>query len=153
MRLSSSPNLNINERELWGDTFFIQWLAKWFNIPIAVWSLTRKTRYLYFNKDANIDLYCILFHDANLVSGHYEPFIYKKLSMCNFEETNNYLSQICKNLEFHWNSIMHRMHTHGLRREITNTSSCGDSLFVEICYLIEIKFNVQSLRIYVVQSF
>jgi exonuclease III len=153
MRLSASPNLNINKRGLWGDTFCIRWLAKWLNIPVAVWSLTRKTRYLYFNKDANIDPYCILFHDANPVCGHYEPLLYKKLSTCNFEETNNYLSQMCKNLECHWNSIMHRMHSHGLRRAITNTSSCGDSLFVAICYLIATDFNVQSLRLYIVQSF
>jgi hypothetical protein len=153
MRLSASPNLNINNRGLWGDTFCIRWLAKWLNIPVAVWSLTRKTRYLYFNKDANIDPYCILFHDANPVCGHYEPLLYKKLSACNFEEANNYLSQICKNLECHWNSIMHRMHSHGLKRAIPNTSSCGDSLFVAICYLIATDFNVQSLRLYIVQSF
>jgi hypothetical protein len=42
---------------------------------------------------------------------------------------------------------------HGLRRAITNTSSCGDSLFVAICYLIATDFNVQSLRLYIVQSF
>jgi hypothetical protein len=153
MRLSASPNVNINERGLWGDTFCIRWLAKWLNIPVAIWSLTRKTRYLYFNRDAAIDPYCILFHDANPVSGHYEPLLYKKLSTCNFEETNTYLSQMCENLECHWNSIMHRMHTHGLRRAITNTSSCGDSLFVAICYLIATDFNVQSLRLYIVQSF
>ena len=125
MRLIASLNVNGNERGIWGDTFCIWWLVKWLKISIVVWSLTRKTRYLYFNKDSNIDPYCILFHDANPVCVHYEPLLYKKLSACNFEETNNYLSQICKNLECHWNSIMHRMHSHGLKRAIPNTSSCG----------------------------
>jgi hypothetical protein len=115
--------------------------------------MTRRTRYLYFNKDAAIDPYCILFHDANPACGHYEPLLYKKLSTCNLEEPNAYLSLMCKNLECHWNSMMHKMLTHGLRRAITNTSSCGDSLFVAICYLIAKDFNVQSLRLYIVQSF
>ena len=40
-----------SERGLWGDTFCIRWLSKWFNIPIGVWSLKMKTRYLFLNHD------------------------------------------------------------------------------------------------------
>jgi hypothetical protein len=75
--LSASSNVNENERGLWGDTFCIRWLEKWLNISIAVWSLMRKTKYFHFNINANADPYCILFHDANPVSGHYEPFFTK----------------------------------------------------------------------------
>jgi hypothetical protein len=99
MRLSASPILPAHERGLWGDTFCIRWLSKWLNISIGIWSLTRKTRYLLFNKTASDNPYCILFHDANVVSGHYEPLLYKKLSICNVEEAYIYLSLICKDLE------------------------------------------------------
>jgi hypothetical protein len=71
MWLSASSNVNENERGLWGDTFFIRWLEKWLNISIVVWSLTRKTKYFHFNRNANADPNCILFHDANPISGHY----------------------------------------------------------------------------------
>jgi hypothetical protein len=80
MRLAASSNVNENERGLWGDAFCIRWLARWLNISITVWSLTRKTRYLHFNRNANGDPCCILLHDANLVSGHCEPLLYKKPS-------------------------------------------------------------------------
>jgi hypothetical protein len=50
MRLSVSATLSPHERGLWGDTFCIRWLAKWMNISIGIWSLTRKRIYLLFNK-------------------------------------------------------------------------------------------------------
>jgi hypothetical protein len=81
MRLSASPILPARERGLWGDTFCIQWLSNWLNISIGIWSLTRKTRYILFNKTACNNPYCILFHDANVVSGHYEPLLYRNFSI------------------------------------------------------------------------
>jgi hypothetical protein len=78
MRFFASTNLNETERGLWGDTFCIRWLAKWLNVSIGIWSLTKKTRYFLFNKDANTYQYCILFHDANPINGHYEPLFAKK---------------------------------------------------------------------------
>jgi hypothetical protein len=151
--LSASSNVNENERGLWGDTFCIRWLEKWLNISIAVWSLMRKTKYLHFNKNANADPYCILFHDANPVSGHYEPLLYKKLARCNLEQPNTYLSPMCKNLEYYWKCNMDKMHSYGLSKAIPVVSSCGDSLFEAIFYLIATDFDVQSLRLYIVQSF
>jgi hypothetical protein len=81
MWLSASPILPAHERGLWGDTFFIWWLSTWINISIGIWSLTRKRRYLLFNKTASSNPYCILFHDANVVSDHYEPLMYKTFSI------------------------------------------------------------------------
>jgi hypothetical protein len=75
MRLFASPILPTHERGIWGDTFFIWWLSNWLNISIEIWSLTRKTIYLLFNKIASNNPYCIVFHDANVVSGHYEPLL------------------------------------------------------------------------------
>jgi len=48
---------------------------------------------------------------------------------------------------------MHRMRTHGLSSAVSNEFSCRDSLFETICYLVATNFNVQSLRLYIVQSF
>jgi hypothetical protein len=81
MRLSASATLPSHERGLWGGTFCIRWLDKWLNISIGIWSLTRKRRYLLFNKTASTNLYCIFFHDVNPLSGHYEPLLYKKVSI------------------------------------------------------------------------
>ena len=81
MWLSTSPILPAHERGIWGDTFCIRWLSNWMNISVGIWSLTRKTRYLLFNKIASNNPYCILFHDANFVSGHYEPLLYIKMSI------------------------------------------------------------------------
>jgi hypothetical protein len=102
MWLFASATLPAHERGLWGDTFCIWWLAKWLNISIGIWSLTRKRRYLLFNKTASRDSYCILFHDANPLSGHYEPLLYKKLSICNLGGPDIYLSLTCKYLQSHW---------------------------------------------------
>jgi hypothetical protein len=99
MQLSGSTILPAHERGLWGDTFCILWLSKWLNISIGIWSLTIKTRYLLFNKTASSDPYCILFHDANPISGHYEPLLYIKLSICNIGGPHIYFSLICKDLE------------------------------------------------------
>jgi hypothetical protein len=81
MWLFASPILLAHERGLWGDTFCIRWLSNWLNISIGIWSLTRKTRYLLFNKTTSNNPYCILFHDDNVVSGHYEPLLYRKMSI------------------------------------------------------------------------
>ena len=48
---------------------------------------------------------------------------------------------------------MHRIHCHGLHIETTVAYSCGYSLFNAIFYLVETKFDVHSLWIYIVQSF
>jgi hypothetical protein len=115
--------------------------------------LTRKTRYLLFNKTASDNPYCILFHDANDVSGHYEPLLYRKISICNVEGAHIYLSLICKDLESQWKWIMHHIDCHGLQLATNVVSSYGDSLFNAICYLVAAGFNVQSLQIYTVHSF
>ncbi|KAH9299310.1 hypothetical protein KI387_030992, partial [Taxus chinensis] len=41
MKLSAMPIANATEAGLWGDNFCINWLAKWLNIPIWVWSKTK----------------------------------------------------------------------------------------------------------------
>jgi hypothetical protein len=48
---------------------------------------------------------------------------------------------------------MHHIHSHELQIATTITSIFGDSMFNAICYLIEIEFDVHSLRLYTVQSF
>jgi hypothetical protein len=99
MWLYASPILPAHERGFWGDTFCIRWLSNWLNISIGICSLTRKTRYLLFNKISSDNPYCILFHDGNVVSGHYEPLLYRQMSICNVEGAHIYLSLICKDLE------------------------------------------------------
>jgi hypothetical protein len=153
MRLSASPVLPAHERGLWGDTFCIRWLSNWLNISVGIWSLTRKTRYLLFNKTTSDNPYCILFHDANVVSGHYEPLLYRKMSICNVEGAHIYLSLIFKDLESQWKQIMHRIDCHGLQLATNVVSSCGDSLFNAICCLVVAEFDVQSLQLYTIQSF
>jgi hypothetical protein len=123
------------------------------NISIGIWSLTRKKIYLLFNKIASTDPYCILFHNVNPVSGHYEPLIYRKLPICNLGGIHIYLSLICKYLESHWKRIMDRIHFHGLHIATTIASSCGDSIFNAIFYLVATEFDVQSLQLYTIQSF
>jgi len=78
MRLFASQVLPAHQRGLWGDTFYIWWLSNWLNISVGIWSLTRKPRYLLFNKTASDNPYCTLFHDVNALSVHYEPLLYKK---------------------------------------------------------------------------
>jgi hypothetical protein len=85
-----------------GDTFCIQWIANWLNISIVIWSLNNNARYFLFNKDANANPYCILFHDTSFDCGHYEPFIYKKLPAMNIERYNDYLSHVCKDIQNYW---------------------------------------------------
>jgi hypothetical protein len=40
-----------------------------------------------------------------------------------------------------------------LHKAITTTCNCGDRIFSTICRLIAIEFDVQSLRLYIVQTF
>jgi hypothetical protein len=114
IRLFASPVLPAHERGLWGDTFCIRWLSNWLNISVGIWSLTRKTRYLLFNKTTSDNPYCILFHDANALSGHYEPLLYRKMSICNIEGPHIYVSVICKDLQSKWKQILHGIDCHGL---------------------------------------
>jgi hypothetical protein len=147
MWLCAYPILPTHERGLWGDTFCIRWLYNWLNISIGIWSLTRKTRYLLFNKNASNNPYCILFHDDNVVSGHYEPLLYKKNSICNIGGPCIYF------LESQWKRIMHRIDSHGLQLATIVVFSCGDSLFNAIFCLLEEEFDVQSLWLYTIHSF
>jgi hypothetical protein len=48
---------------------------------------------------------------------------------------------------------MHRIDCHGLQLATNVVSSCGDSLFNTICCLVAAEFDVQSLRLYTIQSF
>jgi hypothetical protein len=48
---------------------------------------------------------------------------------------------------------MHRIHCHGLKVAKTVASNYGDSMFNKICYLVATYFDVQSLWLYIVQSF
>jgi hypothetical protein len=75
------------------------------------------------------------------------------MSIRNVEESHIYFSLICKDLELQWKQIMHRIDCHGLQLATTVVSSYGDSLFNAICCLVAVEFNVQSLRLYTVQSF
>jgi hypothetical protein len=136
MRLSASPVLPAHERGLWGDTFCIWWLSNWLNILVGIWSLTRKTRYLLFNKTASNNPYCMLFHHSNALIGHYEPLLYRKMSICNIEDPCIHLSVICKDLQSQWKWILHGIDFHGLQMATNVVSSCGDSLFNAICCLV-----------------
>ena len=105
MQIYTFPTATKIKRGIWGDSFCIQWLK----IPAAAWSLKTKARYFLFNKDANPNPYCILFHETNSDYGHYEPFLYKKLPTLNFEESNDYLSHVSKDVENYWKSIGHEL--------------------------------------------
>jgi hypothetical protein len=94
MQLFVSPVLFAHQRGLWGDTFCIRCLSNWLNISVGIWSLTRKTRYLLFNKNASDNPYCILFHNVDALSGHYEPLLYRKMPICNIEGPRIYFSFI-----------------------------------------------------------
>ena len=153
MHCSASTNIKESDRGLWGDTFCIRWLAKWLDISIAVWSLTRKMRYLLFNQHENAIPYCILFHDANPVSGHYEPLVYQKFPICICNQSNIYLSPICKDIESHWMHIANNMLLNGLTIAKQVTSNCGDSFFNAICYLVATEFDAECLRLCIVKSF
>jgi hypothetical protein len=153
MRLSASPILPAHQRGLWGDTFCIRWLPNWLNISVGIWSLTIKTRYLLLNKTTSDNPYCILFHDVDALSGHYEPLLYRKMSICNIEGPRIYLFVISKDLQSQWKQIMDGIDSYGLQLETNVVSSCGDSLFNAIFYLVAAEFDVQSLRIYTIQSF
>jgi hypothetical protein len=48
---------------------------------------------------------------------------------------------------------MHLIHCHGLQIVTIVLSSCGDSLFNEIFYLVATYFDVLSLQLYTIQSF
>jgi hypothetical protein len=48
---------------------------------------------------------------------------------------------------------MDKMHSYGLSKAIPVVSSCSDSLFKALCYLIAIKFDEKSLRLYIVKFF
>jgi hypothetical protein len=75
------------------------------------------------------------------------------MSICNIEGPRIYLSVICKDLQSQWKRILHGIDCHGLQLATNVVSSCGDSLFNAICCLVAAEFDVQSLRLYVVQSF
>jgi hypothetical protein len=47
---------------------------------------------------------------------------------------------------------MRHIHFHGLHIATTIASSCGDSLFNAICYLVATEFDVHLLWLYTVQS-
>lgn len=73
--------------------------------------------------------------------------------MLNLDQPNHYLSHVCKYLQIYWKSIVHELKLHQLHRAITSTCNCGDSLFSTICHLIATKFDVQTLRLYIVETF
>ena len=99
MRLYASTNGVAIEQGLWGDTFCIRWISNWLNISVVVWSLKNTERNFLFNKDANTNPYCILYHDTNSDCGHYEPLLCKRQPAMNIEKSNDYLSLICKDLQ------------------------------------------------------
>ena len=97
---------------------------------------------MLFNRNANTDPYCILFHDSNAISGHYEPLLYKNLGKYNFKASNTYFLAMCKYLEDHSKCIACDMHSHGLEKPKSNTSDCGYIMFCAIFYLITRDFDV-----------
>jgi len=79
--------------------------------------------------------------EHNIV-GHYEPLFYKRSSICNFGRSNTYLSLVWKELEFHWKCRMQDMHSRGLDIATTSTTSCGEILFIALCFLVATEFDV-----------
>ena len=75
MSQSASQANEQNVYGLWGDIFCIKWFSKWLNVPIAIWSLTRETKYLHFNSKQTGYCYNLLFHDHTPASGHFEPLL------------------------------------------------------------------------------
>jgi hypothetical protein len=78
MSRSTSIEIAIDNRGLWGDIFCIHWASNWLKIPIRVWSKSRMKSYLHFNLNLSTNTYDILFHDENPLAGHFEPLLCKK---------------------------------------------------------------------------
>lgn len=58
-----------------------------------------------------------------------------------------------KDLESYWKSIANELHLQQLDSPITTISNYGNNIFSTICHLIETKFDVQFLRLYIVKMF
>ena len=94
-----------------------------------------------------------MFHDTNIDYGQYEPFLCKKLPAMNIDISNDYLLPVCKDIQNYWKSIVNELQLHQLDRPTPTISNCGDIILSTNCYLIETKFDVQSLRLCIVQTF
>lgn len=50
MRLLEIETNAIGKVGLWGDLFYVQWKARWLNIPISIWLFTRKKTLFSFQQ-------------------------------------------------------------------------------------------------------
>ena len=54
-----------------GDIFYIKWL----NVLVAIWSMEKESKYLYFNSIYTKYCFNKLFCDQIPPSGHFEPLL------------------------------------------------------------------------------
>jgi len=94
----------------------------------------------------------ILFHNEKPFNGHYEPLLYKKIAQ-SIVICNEDLSPPCKDLQTYWEIMNDKMLGHRLHKATNTISICGDSMFFELCHLIAPDFDVESLRLCIVESF
>ena len=135
---------------LWGDVFCIKWFSKWLDVSVSVWSFTKQTKYLHFNKGTSEYEYHILFHDQNPSCGHFEPLLSYQLTNTSFKSDNpstlTMSSCAFEAIPLHIQSIQTILLEHQLCLfSTTTTIDCHESLFESICTFAP-WFNVPSIR-------
>lgn len=66
---------------------------------------------------------------------------------------NEYLSPPCKDLQTYWEIMNDKMQGHRFHKATNIISICGDSVFLSPFHLISLEFDVEYLRLYIVQTF
>jgi len=75
MSRSTSTDIPLESRGLWGDIFCTHWLSNWLKIPISVWSKMNMGIYLHFNSSVATNTCNILFHEEDPLNDHFEPLL------------------------------------------------------------------------------
>ena len=156
MSWSTSQSNEQNAYGLWGDIFCIKWFSKWLNVPIAIWSLTRETKYLHFNSKQTGYCYNILFHDHTPASGHFEPLLsyrsmQRKTQESHLPSKSNYVTQY-RNAQFEICSFEQALLQQGLCSFGSIHGDCHDSLFESVSNVTMFS-NGQVLRKAIAQTF
>lgn len=153
MRLPAILLPGCNENGLWGDAFCIGWLARWLKIEICVWSSTRKSKYLHFNKNLQSNAYSILFHDQNPTRGHFEPLINKKMTLYMMQNRllHNSKTTPATTTSFVKDNFVNVVPN--LCKDALSMSDCGDNLFNTIATLTDNEYDGPSVRRYMAHLF
>jgi len=151
--LSAYPNPQQILVGLWGDVFYIKWLAKWLFIPIHIWSLQKKK---LFNRHLSGNEYNILFHDQNPLTGHYELVLSWVCKVSIQAKVPSTSSSDChlspSNIETNYHCIHHTLYRDKLLKCQVLSFDWHESLFQSICFLVD-EYNMISIRKCTSQTF